>query len=226
MNWTAIPWGSLSLLGQESCERTTSAMALIGGLPREALIRSSKTSPDCKGRWQQMKAPPALISFVVPVMSLWWALAKAGTASLTLGCCRLSFTLAVCKIIPFGTKFNDLYLVLSQCILPLTQQEDCNFPVATLLPLYLIERRNSSLQRWIEQLMCQSVPVGNFLELADVSGWSLYTTENHFNCLEKPKSHTYSESDYITRKEYSEPSVFIWLKAERSVRIRSDRWAA
>jgi len=100
MNWTAMPCGSGSFSGQELCERTTSAMALIGGFRRETLISSSKTSPDFSGCWQHMKAPPALISFVVPLMSVRWVSAKTGNVRLALGCCRLSVTLAVRKIIP------------------------------------------------------------------------------------------------------------------------------
>lgn len=118
-----MPCGSGSFSGQELCERTTSAMALIGGFRRETLISSSKTSPDFSGCWQHMKAPPALISFVVPLMSVRWVSAKTGNVRLALGCCRLSVTLAVHKIIPSSIQSHSLDLVVGQVILPFTQQE-------------------------------------------------------------------------------------------------------
>lgn len=120
-----MPCGSGSFSGQELCERTTSAMALIGGFRRETLIRSSKTSPDFSGCWQHMKAPPALISFVVPLMSVRWVSAKTGNVRFALGCCRLSVTLAVRKIIPPSIQSHSLDLVVGQVILPFTQQEGC-----------------------------------------------------------------------------------------------------
>ena len=104
-----------------------------------------------------MKAPPALISLVVPLMSVRWVLAKTGNVRLALGCCRLSVTLAVRKIIPSSMQSHSLDLVVGQVILPSTQQEGCYRGDSNPLVLYLIERRNLSLQSRVQQRLCQFI---------------------------------------------------------------------
>ena len=65
-------------------------------------------------------------------------------------------------------RSHSLDLVVGQVILPFTQQEDCYRGDSNPLLLYLIERRNLSLQSRVKQRLCQSITRRIFFELAKV----------------------------------------------------------
>ncbi len=136
MNCTAMPCCLGSSSESEWFDRITSAMALIGEFGRGTMTINSITSLGLSGSRHLMNAPPALISFVAPLISLRWVSMKTGHVSLALGCCRLSVTLVMRKIIPLNTILHSLNIVFGRAILALMQQEGCyctdNSPLAEI----------------------------------------------------------------------------------------------
>ena len=88
-------------------------------------------------------------------MSVRLVSAKTGNVSLALGCCRLSVTFTVRKIIPSSKQVKSLGLVFGQAELRFTQQEGCYLFNSNPLMPYLIDKEDNKLTEWVEQRLCQ-----------------------------------------------------------------------
>ena len=140
-------------------------MAFMGEFGRGTITINSMTSLGLNGSRHLMNAPPSLMSFVAPLMSLRWVSMKTGHVSLALGCCRLSVTLDVRKIIPLNTQLHSLNIGFG-VILPFKQQEGCYYTDSS--PLAAISGRKEKtlcLRRFRMQQVCQEIAFLHFFRI-------------------------------------------------------------